>query len=224
MLKAQDLHKFYKEGSKEVRALKGIDLEVEKGEILGIVGPSGAGKSTLLHLLGGLDMPTRGTVFLDGTDLYKISDNARCRIRNRRVGFVFQFYHLLPGFTALENVMMPAMIGGSKRIKAKERARSLLEAVGLNHRIEHKPAELSGGEAQRVAIARSLMNHPDIVFCDEPTGNLDSKMSADVYDLILRLSRDNKQTFVIATHQEEFAKKAGRVLHIRDGQFQTRAV
>jgi len=221
MLKARDLHKFYKEDSKEVHALKGVNLEVEKGEILSIVGPSGAGKSTLLHLLGGLDMPTRGTVFLDGTDLYKISDNARCRIRNRKVGFVFQFYHLLPEFTALENVMMPAMINGSNKLKAKERARSLLETVGLSHRMEHRPAELSGGEAQRVAIARSLMNHPDIVFCDEPTGNLDSEMSEDVCNLILTLSRKDRQTFVIATHQEDLAKRADRVLHIKDGAFHT---
>lgn len=215
MLKAKDLHKVYREGPKEVYAVRGVSLEVKKGEILVIIGPSGAGKSTLLHLLGGLDKPSAGKVFLDGVDLYGIKDNERCRIRNRRVGFVFQFYHLLPEFTVLENVMLPAIIRGKARSAGK--AKVLLETVGLSHRLAHKPAQLSGGEAQRVAIARALINDPDIVFCDEPTGNLDSKMSQDLCGLIQRLSREKNQTFVVVTHEPFFAEKADRILRIKDG-------
>ncbi len=217
MLKAIDLSRSYKEGLKEVHALKGVSLEVKKGEILGIIGPSGAGKSTLLHLLGGLDIPTKGTVLLDGKDIYNMRDSARCRIRNRRMGFVFQFYHLLPEFSALENVMLPAMIGGQDRRAISQKAKNLLESVGLGPRIEHKPSELSGGEAQRVAIARSLMNDPDIVLCDEPTGNLDSEMSEGIYRLIFKLKNENDRTFVIATHHEEFIRKADRIVRIKDG-------
>lgn len=218
MLKAHDLHKVYKEGSKEVYAIKGINLEVLKGEVLVIIGPSGAGKSTLLHLLGGLDRPSGGSVFLDGIDLYKINDNARCQIRNRRVGFVFQFYHLMPELTALENVMLPAIIRGNGRmVKYRERAKALLETVGLGDRLHHKPPHLSGGEAQRVAIARALVNNPEIVFCDEPTGNLDSKMSEDLCNLIWKLKVEEDQTFVIVTHEPSLAQRADRILHIKDG-------
>ncbi len=220
MLKAHDLHKVYKEGAKELYAVKGVSLEVRKGEILVIVGPSGAGKSTLLHLLGGLDRPSAGGVFLGGVDLYRISDRRRSRIRNERIGFVFQFYHLLPEFTALENVVLPAMIGGKMKgtaVRIKERARALLDAVGLKDRMSHRPSELSGGEAQRVAVARALMNDPEIVFCDEPTGNLDSKTSSDLCSLIWKMNQINGQTFVIVTHQEALAKRADRILHIKDG-------
>jgi len=218
MLKTIDLHRIYEDGPKSVHAVRGINLEVYKGEILVIIGPSGAGKSTLLHLLGGLDMPSEGSVLLDGIDLYRISDNTRARIRNERIGFVFQLYHLLPGFTALENVMLPAMIGGRKiRLKEQHRAKELLENVGLKERIYHKPMQLSGGEAQRVAIARSLMNNPEIVLCDEPTGNLDSEMSAELCNLICRLSKENNQTFVLVTHEPSLAQKADRILHIKDG-------
>lgn len=219
MLKGEDLHKVYTEGQKEIYAVRGVGLKVDKGEILAIVGPSGAGKSTLLHLLGGLDKPSAGSVYIDGIDIYKISDSKRSRIRNRRIGFVFQFYHLLPGFTAIENVMLPAIINSGRGPARRriENARMLLEAVGLKERLNHKPSQLSGGEAQRVAIARSLINNPDIVFCDEPTGNLDSKMSEAIWDLISRLSRERRQAFVIATHQSELAKRADRILHIKDG-------
>jgi len=217
MLAARDLCKTYKEGPKEIRALGGIDLEVKRGEILAVIGPSGAGKSTLLHLLGGLDSPTSGTVFLDDTDLYKLSDSARSKLRNRKIGFVFQFYHLLPELTALENVMLPAMIGGASGAKSRETAARLLGAVGLSERLHHKPSRLSGGEAQRVAIARALVNSPEIVCCDEPTGNLDSRMSEELCNLIKRLSREKGQTFVIVTHEPALARAADRILNIKDG-------
>jgi len=220
MLKAHDLHKVYREGQKEIYAVRGISLEVKKGEILVIVGPSGAGKSTLLHLLGGLDKPDRGSIFLDGIDLYAIRDDARSRLRNKRIGFVFQFYHLLPEFTALENVLLPTMIRGERGravIQSRERAEELLDKVGLRERLDHKPPQLSGGEAQRVAIARALINNPDIVFCDEPTGNLDSKMSAGLCGLIWKLNQENRQTFVIVTHEPSLAERANRILRIKDG-------
>lgn len=217
MLKAIDLYKIYDEGAKDVRALNGINLDVNKGEVLAIVGSSGAGKSTLLHLLGGLDRPTKGTVLLDGVDIYKLSDTARCKVRNEKVGFVFQFYHLLPELTALENVMLPAMINKDKKRGGKDRALRLLETVGLKERICHKPSELSGGEAQRVAIARALINNPDIIFCDEPTGNLDSERSADLRNLIWRLSRESNKTFVVVTHEPSLAERADRILRIKDG-------
>lgn len=215
MLKAHDLYKSYRDGSKEVHAVRGIGLEARKGEILVIVGPSGAGKSTLLNMLGGLDRPDKGNVFLDGIDLYRISDDKRSRIRNEKIGFVFQFYHLLGGFTALENVFLPAMIG--RRRSVRTRAAELLEVVGLKDRLRHRPSELSGGEAQRVAIARALMNDPEIILCDEPTGNLDSKTSEEIAGVILRLNKENGKTFVMVTHDERLAGKADRILHIKDG-------
>ncbi len=224
MLKAIDLYKIYSEGAREVRALNGINLDVKKGEVLAIVGSSGAGKSTLLHLLGGLDKPTKGTVLLDDVDIYKLSDTARCKIRNEKVGFVFQFYHLLPELTALENVMLPAMINKDKKRGGRERAMRLLESVGLKERICHKPFKLSGGEAQRVAIARALINNPDIVFCDEPTGNLDSEKSADLRNLIWRLSRESNKTFVVVTHEPSLVERADRILRIKDGVIQDREI
>jgi lipoprotein-releasing system ATP-binding protein len=220
MLKALDLYKFYVEGTKNVRALSGASLEAKEGQVLAIVGPSGAGKSTLLHLLGGLDKPTKGTVLLDGDDIYELNDADRCRIRNEKIGFVFQFYHLLPELTALENVMLPAMINKDKKRDSIKRATRLLETVGLKERVNHKPCELSGGEAQRVAIARALVNDPKIVLCDEPTGNLDSEMSANLRNLIWRLSKESNKTFIIVTHEPSMAERADRILRIKDGQIQ----
>ncbi|MBI5124367.1 MAG: ABC transporter ATP-binding protein [Candidatus Omnitrophica bacterium] len=218
---ARDIYKIYKNGSKEVRAVNGVNLEIKKGESLAIVGPSGAGKSTLLHILGGLDNPTRGNIFLDGVDIYRLADKERARIRNRRIGFVFQFYHLLPEFSALENVMMPGLIRGTgygvRGTEIKDRAREVLKLVGLKDRASHKPSELSGGESQRVAIARALINEPEILLCDEPTGNLDSKTSESVLELILNLKSKNDLALLIVTHDEKITLKIEKTLHIRDG-------
>ena len=223
LLQAENIEKIYKKGEKEIRAIGGISLEVRKGEILIIIGPSGAGKSTLLHVLGGLNSSRSGKVLIDGVDLYGISDVKRARIRNEKIGFVFQFYHLLPEFTVLENTMLPALMqqaGKETKKSIAQKARTLLEAVGLSERINHKPDELSGGEAQRVAIARALINEPAIVFCDEPTGNLDSKTSQEICMLIHKLSREKKISFVIVTHESSLAEKATKVLRIRDGKLQ----
>ncbi|MDP3803938.1 MAG: ABC transporter ATP-binding protein [Candidatus Omnitrophota bacterium] len=213
-LAASGLHKIYKNGLKEVKAVNGISLEVKKGSSVAIVGPSGAGKSTLLHLMGGLDKPTSGRVALDGVDIYRLSDRERAKIRNRRIGFVFQFYHLLPEFTALENVMMPALIRGNG---IRKRAMDLLESVGLEDRAGHRPGELSGGESQRVAIARALVNEPEILLCDEPTGNLDSKTSESIYGLLFDLKSKANMALVIVTHNEGLSSKVERIIRIKDG-------
>ncbi|MBN2097159.1 MAG: ABC transporter ATP-binding protein [Candidatus Omnitrophica bacterium] len=217
MLKAENLHKIYKNGKIHLEVLKEINLEVKQGEILCIIGPSGAGKSTLLHVLGGLDQPSRGKVLFEGQDLYRLSEKERARARNQRIGFVFQFYHLLAEFSAWENVMLPAMIDSSGFTQAKEKAEALLQLVGLKHRLSHRPTQLSGGEQQRVAIARTLINDPDIIFCDEPTGNLDSERGAQIVELLRNLNEEKKKTLVIASHEERIAKIAHRIIHIRDG-------
>jgi len=217
MLRAENLHKVYKDGKINLAALKGISLEVKKGEILCIIGPSGAGKSTLLHLLGGLDAPSRGKVLFEGEDLYGIPEEQRARIRNKRIGFVFQFYHLLPEFSALENVILPAVIDSTSFCRAKDKALELLRLVGLENRLQHRPAQLSGGEQQRVAIARTLINGPDIIFCDEPTGNLDSARGDEIVRLLGDLSREEKKTLVMVSHDEKIAKMAHRIVHIKDG-------
>ena len=217
MLEAQDLHKVYKNGKINLEAVKGINLKVNRAEIVSIIGPSGAGKSTLLHLLGGLDEPSKGKITFEGKDLYGISEGQRARLRNKRIGFVFQFYHLLPEFSALENVMLPALIDSTSYAQAKEKARELLRLVGLERRIEHKPSQLSGGEQQRVAIARALINDPDIIFCDEPTGNLDTERGGQIVELLRKLNEDEKKTLVIVSHEEKIAKMANRIIHIRDG-------
>ncbi|MEA3328676.1 MAG: ABC transporter ATP-binding protein [Candidatus Omnitrophota bacterium] len=219
---AQNLHKSYHNGTRRLDVLKGINLTIEKGGLQVIVGPSGAGKSTLLHILGGLDRPASGSVFLNNTEIYKVSDSQRARLRNEQIGFIFQFYHLLSEFTALENVMLPGLIKLSgpkgKKSKVREKAADLLKLIGLEHRVTHKPCQLSGGEQQRVAIARALINDPDVVFCDEPTGNLDSENGGMIYDLIRRLNRDKGQTFIVVTHQGEIARNAGKVYKMKDGQ------
>jgi lipoprotein-releasing system ATP-binding protein len=218
ILEAHNLSKVYYTPAKELPVLKGIELNVSKGETLAITGPSGAGKSTLLHLLGGLDSPTEGEVFFSGIELGKISEEERCQIRNSRMGFIFQFYHLLPEFSALENLVLPAMIKNHlTRKMLEEKGNQMLELVGLKERAGHVPAKLSGGEQQRVAIARALMNEPEVVFCDEPTGNLDSKTGGEIINLLWELNRRNNQTFVIVTHDEHIAKLASRILYIQDG-------
>ena len=222
ILEAKGIHKVYNEGSKALPVLKGIDLSIKKGGFVAVTGPSGAGKSTLLHILGGLDFPTGGSVLFDGEDISKISDLKLCRMRNKRIGFVFQFYHLLPEFTVLENVLMPALIGQKPKAKSqkseiKSQAMELLIRVGLEERLSHFPAQLSGGEKQRVALARSLINKPEVLFCDEPTGNLDSRSGSDIASLIKKINLENKMTVVLVTHNLELARSADRIYHLKDG-------
>lgn len=200
-----------------MKVLKGVDLVLQKGEMLGIVGASGAGKSTLLHVLGTLDRPTEGTVYFEKLDVFRFSDAKLAQFRNKKIGFIFQLHHLLPEFNALENVLIPALIAGMNRDNAMKKAERLLDEVGLKERLNHKPGELSGGEQQRVAIARALMNDPDLVLADEPTGNLDSKTSDSVFHLLQRINQENKQTFVIVTHNNQLAEKMDRIVHLVDG-------
>ncbi len=219
MLEAVGLKKVYRQGGQALEVLKGIDLAIRAGEVAVIVGPSGAGKSTLLHLLGGLDRPNQGKVRFEEKDLYALPDRERARVRSQAFGFVFQFYHLIPELTVLENVAIPTWVGNGlgSRASSLERARALLEEVGLSHRLTHRPNELSGGEQQRAAIARALMNRPRLVFCDEPTGNLDSNTGQSVLKLLLRLNQEEATTFLIATHEPAITEVAGRVLHLKDG-------
>ena len=219
MLEARDLYKAYNHQAARLEVVKGLNLEIAAGEFVAVVGPSGAGKSTLLHLLGGLDRPTQGEVLMDGENIYRLKERARARLRNQQIGFIFQFYHLLAEFTALENVILPALIyergGGLKQ--ARERAGELLTQVGLGQRLTHRPGQLSGGEQQRVAIARALINDPRILFCDEPTGNLDSESGREIIDLLLGLNRQQGLTLVMVTHDEQLAARAGRIIRMRDG-------
>jgi len=220
ILEATDISKIYRNDAlQELRALKSVSLTINSSEVLAVVGPSGAGKSTLMHILGGLDRPSEGTVIFEGQDIYSLDDRQRSQWRNETAGFIFQFYHLLPEFTALENVMMPALIREkvSHSRPAREEAVGLLNRVGLGQRMEHRPNQLSGGEQQRVAIARALMNKPKIIFCDEPTGNLDSQSGDGVVQLLLDLNRQNYQTLVIVTHDEDIARRCHRTVHMRDG-------
>ncbi len=213
MLKAEHITKRY--GSLQV--LKGVDIEVKTGEIVSIVGSSGAGKSTLLHILGTLDRADEGQIWLDGQRVDLLQGKKLAAFRNRHIGFVFQFHHLLPEFTALENVSIPGWIAGRKKKEVADRAVELLTTLGLADRMENKPQELSGGEQQRVAVARALINHPSIVFADEPTGNLDSIHAKELHELFVRLRNDFQQTFLIVTHNEELAGMSDRVLHMKDG-------
>ncbi|MFQ5864214.1 MAG: ABC transporter ATP-binding protein [bacterium] len=217
ILVTRDLHKSYPMGKGRVHVLKGIDLEVNEGQIVAIVGPSGVGKSTLLNILGTLDRPTRGHVEIDHTKVYEYDDKKLASFRNRTIGFVFQFHHLLPEFTALENVMMPSMIGGFDKSKLRKRAEFLLSEVGLKDRFGHRPGELSGGELQRVAVARALMNEPKIILADEPSGNLDQKASKALHELLWNLSRKYNRTFVIVTHNLGLAESADKVVELFDG-------
>lgn len=202
-----------------LKVLKGIDLDVRESEVLSIMGASGAGKSTLLQILGTLSTPDSGSLVIDGTDVLKLGSKALSEFRNKRIGFVFQAHHLLPEFSALENVMIPAMIGRKSEKESRAMAAELLKTMGLGERMEHKPSELSGGEAQRVAIARALVNRPAVLFADEPSGNLDSVTKNEIHQLFFRLRDTLGQTIIIVTHDPELAEMCDRTLHIRDGQF-----
>jgi lipoprotein-releasing system ATP-binding protein len=217
MIRVQQIRKSF--GSLEV--LKGIDLEVSSGEIVSIVGPSGAGKTTLLQIIGTLNRPDSGQIWIRDTEISTMDDRKLAAFRNREIGFVFQFHNLLPEFTALENVCIPAYIGKSSRAKAEKRAGELLEFLRLGDRMEHKPAELSGGEKQRVAVARALMNNPAVILADEPSGNLDSENQRELHQLFLRLRDEFRQTFVIVTHDTALATLSDRVITMRDGQIVT---
>jgi lipoprotein-releasing system ATP-binding protein len=213
MIKVKDVTKSFD----RLQVLKGIDLTVERGEIISIVGPSGAGKTTLLQIMGSLDRPDSGTVSYDGTDIFSMSEKQKARFRNANIGFVFQFHQLLPEFTIAENVAMPALIGGMSRAKAFARAKELLDYLGLGDRISHKPSQLSGGERQRGAVARALVNSPDVVLADEPSGSLDSVNRQELHRLFFDLRRDMGQTFVIVTHDESLAAMADRTIAMHDG-------
>ena len=218
VLHAENLGKTYSEGNLTTPVFANLQLSVKAGETVAIVGASGAGKSTLLHLLGGLDSATSGEVIVAGQAISKLSESARGDLRNKALGFVYQFHHLLPEFTALENVMMPLLIRGAKVSQAKKEAQVLLERVGLSHRLHHKPGELSGGERQRSAVARALVTKPACVLGDEPTGNLDEKTAASVFDLLLELNREQGTALVLVTHDRRLAKKLSRTLELTQGQ------
>ncbi len=207
-----------------VEVLKGVDVNVSKGEVVSIVGPSGSGKSTLLHILGTLDKADQGSVSMNNTSLSSLAGNKLADFRNKHIGFVFQFHHLLPEFTALENVCIPGWLAGKKKKEVEERAKELLNLLGLSHRMQNKPGEMSGGEQQRVAVARALINKPDIVFADEPTGNLDSTNARELHQLFFNLREKFNQTFLIVTHNEELARLSDRILYMKDGKIVEKSV
>ncbi len=217
LLRCDQVCKTYQEGELQTQVLKGVSFDIQKGELVSIIGSSGSGKSTLLHILGALDEASSGNVEFLGQDLASLHSNKQAKIRNQHLGFVYQFHHLLADFSALENVAMPLLIGGAKVSDAKATAKSLLERVGLSHRLDHRPSELSGGERQRVAIARALVNKPDLVLADEPTGNLDHKTALSIYDLMRELNQESGTAFLVVTHDGELAAKMDRQMHMQDG-------
>jgi putative ABC transport system ATP-binding protein len=217
VMEAVGLEKDYPQGDSVLRVLKGIDLKVNKGEFMAIMGPSGSGKSTLLNMLGALDKPSAGKVFVQGTDLATLNDNELADLRNKEIGFVFQFFNLIPRFNALKNVELPMAIAGVSSGERRERAGKILELVGLGPRMDHKPSELSGGEQQRVAIARALVNNPSVLLCDEVTGNLDSKTGFEVMELLLSFNKEQGKTFILITHDPNVAQMAQRLVQLQDG-------
>lgn len=222
MLEARDIHKTYYQGEKAIPVLKGLNLKLERDRFIAVVGPSGAGKSTLLHILGGLDEPSRGRVILEGQDIYGLNDTALSGIRNRSMGFVFQFYHLLSEFTVLENVLMPVWVRLGSRVRQegiRDNALGLLGRLGLSQRVDHYPDQLSGGEQQRVAIARGLINKPEFLFCDEPTGNLDLETGSEIIGLLREINLENGMSVILVTHNMELAALADIVYQLKDGIF-----
>jgi len=213
IIRAEDIHRRFG----DIEVLKGVDFSVKKSEIVAITGPSGAGKSTLLHILGALDKPDQGKVVVDGVQPFDLSEKRLSAFRNKSVGFIFQFHHLLPEFTALENICIPAFIAGKRKAEAAEAAMELMHMLDISHRSTHKPAELSGGEQQRVAVCRALINAPAVVLADEPSGNLDSASAKELHQVFLRLRNELNQTFVIVTHNQELAQTADRIVKLRDG-------
>jgi lipoprotein-releasing system ATP-binding protein len=223
-IRAEGISKIFQIGSATLPVLKDIDLEIHANDMISIVGASGAGKSTLLHLLGALDRPSSGTVYYDDVDIFGLQDTRLAEFRNTHIGFVFQFHHLLPEFTALENVMMPLLIGRTSKALAKEKAHKALEEVGLQPRVGHKPGELSGGEQQRVAIARAIVNEPTVIFADEPTGNLDTKTGGTISELLLRLNQETNIIIVLVTHNEKLAQRTNKIIHLSDGEIKNRSM
>ena len=221
MLETRDLHKSYQTGDAKVEALRGVSLKILPGEVIAITGPSGCGKSTLLHILGALDTPTSGQVYLEGHPLHSLNDDKLTSLRQLKIGFVFQFFHLLPTLTVEENVLLPLLLSGRADSLGKTRAHDLLDAVGLADRTHHRPHQLSGGQLQRAALARALVHRPSVLLADEPTGNLDSASSAAVVDLLTSLARQEKTTVVLVTHSEEVAKAADRRIHLVDGRIRS---
>ena len=217
LLSCQNVSKFYQEGTQQTEVLKQVSFSMQPSELVAIVGSSGSGKSTLLHTLGGLDQPSSGEVFIKGQSLQQMSQNALAKLRNQYLGFVYQFHHLMADFTALENVMMPMLIGQQNKTEAQDRAEQILSAVGLQHRISHRPSALSGGERQRVAIARALVNNPALVLADEPTGNLDHKTTESIFELIQQLNQEKQIAFLLVTHDLNLAEKLNRRLIMQDG-------